>query len=240
MSRQFKFIFMKKISFFSIILLLSIVFLDSCTIVKRRYSSGYTITWNSNLKSNKVNKSVDLSNNEDIIAENSTTEEVVPSLTINEDLEQKDLSYNINNSSFEKELISEKDNNSQYNETKNINSSSDSEIVNSIDKKEGLSHLKKVKNERKSSLDDTDKLIGFIFCILGLAPFGIRYVKGKKSKAYKKNLIIWIIGYSCIILGFTIVLASGFSISILGFIIYFIGGIMLLISFIHALKTIFR
>jgi len=60
---------MKKLSVFGL-LLLTVIFLDSCSTVKRRYSPGYTVVWNAKSKVKKSNGRDEISYNKENISKN--------------------------------------------------------------------------------------------------------------------------------------------------------------------------
>jgi PBP1b-binding outer membrane lipoprotein LpoB len=72
---------MKKLSILTLIAL-TIVFLDSCTTIKKRYSSGYTVVWNQKSKSKKLNSTVDLSSNKNKVIKIEETKTVIPNPSI--------------------------------------------------------------------------------------------------------------------------------------------------------------
>jgi hypothetical protein len=245
---------MKKLSLLSLAVL-TILLLDSCSTLKRRYSSGYTVVWNSKSKSNKINSTVDASvkKNKAVKQESSLTEsnsiasssmKTSPSNVIIEN------PYLIYNNSSNSEIASIYDNNSisqSHNGIKNVFEKSSIESseakINSNDKVI-KSPIKTFKNKIKqeSAAGDTELIIGIILCLFGLAPFGVRYVKGKRDSAYKTNLMIWLGGWGCLLIGIitAVLMASAGSLSFLGLALYGIGGLLLFISFIHGLISILK
>jgi hypothetical protein len=256
-SRSFKFIFMKKLSYLGL-LLLTVVFLDSCTAIKRRYSPGYSVVWNNKSKTKKLKSAVELSNKKESITKNevnlvSNEVEKNPSLTKNFSENKEETLYTIYNNTSENDLASLNTNNnfsvrkmSKDNFSQNLTEkpSSNAETSNSISSKVTKTPVKFVKDKlkQKSNGGDTEMIIGIVLCLFGLAPFGIRYAKGKRSSAYKTNLMIWLAGWGCLLIGIitAVLMAAGGSISFLGLALYGIGGLLLFISFIHGLISILR
>ncbi len=74
---------MKKLSILTLIAL-TIVFFDSCTTIKKRYSSGYTVVWNQKTKSKKLNSTVDLTSNKNKVVKIEETKTAIPNVSISD------------------------------------------------------------------------------------------------------------------------------------------------------------
>ena len=72
---------MKKLSLLTLIAL-TVVFLDSCTTIKKRYSSGYTVVWNQKSKSKKLNVPVDLSSDKNKVIKIEEAKTAIPNASI--------------------------------------------------------------------------------------------------------------------------------------------------------------
>ncbi|MBM3452024.1 MAG: hypothetical protein FJX84_02650 [Bacteroidetes bacterium] len=248
---------MKKLSYL-VLLLLTVIFLDSCSIVKRRYSPGYTVVWNAKSKTKKLKSSVELSNKKESITKNevnSVANEVEknPSLTRNFSENKEETLYTSYINTSENDFASLNTDNtfsvrkmSKDNYSQNLieKPSSNVETSKSISSKVTKNPVKFVKDKlkQKSNGGDEEMIIGILLCLFGLAPFGVRYAKGKNSSAYKTNLMIWLAGWGCLLIGIitAVLMATGGSVSFLGLALYGIGGLLLFISFIHGLISILR
>jgi hypothetical protein len=91
-------------------------------------------------------------------------------------------------------------------------------------------------NEAKTRDSDNDLILGIILCVIGLAPFGVLIAKGKGSE-FKTNLMLWLGGIICVILGLVIPIIT---LSWFGLIFSALGSILWLSSIIHGLVTILK
>jgi hypothetical protein len=247
---------MKKLSYLGL-LLLTVIFLDSCTAVKRRYSPGYSVVWNNKSKTKNSKSTAELSNEKERITKNEVNSidnklEENPSLIRKFSMNKEESSYSSYNNTSENDLASLNNNIISVKNTTKENhsqslvkkSSPSEETTKSISSKVTKTPIKFVKDglKQKSQGGDTEMIIGIVLCLLGLAPFGVRYAKGKKSSAYKTNLYIWLGGWACFLIGIitAVLMATAGSVSFLGLALYGIGGLLLFISFIHGLISILK
>ena len=219
------------------------IVLNSCSVEKRLYRQGLTVDWNSGIKKSKqaveeVEESEIASNSVQSVSKS----EVVTSISLNDEASinnefttetvlttESTPSYTENSTNTE-ENVSETNvvNNDKVNVTQNKKKESTKVITKNNPKKA-------LKSKSAGSIGD-DELIGIILCLVGLAPFGVMVAKGKRSSEFKTNLLLWLGGFACIILGVILALGGLY----IGVIFSYLAYILLLSSFIHGLLSILR
>jgi hypothetical protein len=219
------------------------IVLNSCSVEKRLYRQGLTVDWNSGIKKSKqaveeVEESEIASNSVQSVSKS----EVVTSISLNDEASinnefttetvlttESTPSYTENSTNTE-ENLSETNvvNNDKVNVTQNKKKESTKVITKNNPKKA-------LKSKSAGSIGD-DELIGIILCLVGLAPFGVMVAKGKRSSEFKTNLLLWLGGFACIILGVILALGGLY----IGVIFSYLAYILLLSSFIHGLLSILR
>ena len=219
------------------------IVLNSCSVEKRLYRQGLTVDWNSGIKKSKqaveeVEESEIASNSVQSVSKS----EVVTSISLNDEASinnefttetvlttESTPSYTENSTNTE-ENLSETNvvNNDKVNVTQNKKKESTKVITKNNPKKA-------LKSKSAGSIGD-DELIGIILCLVGLAPFGVMVAKGKRSSEFKTNLLLWLGGFACIILGVILALGGLY----IGAIFSYLAYILLLSSFIHGLLSILR
>lgn len=237
---------MKKLSLLVTAAFCVAIGLNSCSVEKRLYRQGLTVDWNSGIKKSKqaveeVEESEIASNSVQSVSKS----EVVTSISLNDEV-------SINNE-FSTETVSTTES-TEYTPSYTENSAnteenvSETNVINhdkvnvSQNKKKETSkvitknnHKKSVKSTSSGSMSDDD-LIGIILCLVGLAPFGVMVAKGKRSSEFKTNLLLWLGGFACIILGVILAIGGLY----IGAIFSYLAYILLLSSFIHGLLSILR
>ena len=237
---------MKKLSLLVTAAFCVAIGLNSCSVEKRLYRQGLTVDWNSGIKKSKqaveeVEESEIASNSVQSVSKS----EVVTSISLNDEV-------SINNE-FTTETVSTTES-TEYTPSYTENSAnteenvSETNVINqdkvnvSQNKKKETSkvitknnHKKSVKSTSSGSMSDDD-LIGIILCLVGLAPFGVMVAKGKRSSEFKTNLLLWLGGFACIILGVILAIGGLY----IGAIFSYLAYILLLSSFIHGLLSILR
>jgi len=203
---------MKKLSYLGL-LLLTVIFLDSCSIVKRRYSPGYTVVWNAKSKVKKSNGQNEMSNNRESISKNEiksikNNDEVVSSINSKNSEMESGSAYAIYNSTTENVLASADVNNSitpanitKENKFQNFviqsTFSSQSTSPSSINKgeigKNSHKHIMKAKNKiLKSSASSPEPWVYALLILL--VPFGttisMYLYEGSWTKRVTVNLIL--------------------------------------------------
>jgi hypothetical protein len=208
------------------------VLMNSCTIEKKIYPKGYSISWNK-----KNDKSI--ANEQELkIAENhveKTNNDEIVEYTL--DIENDNISID-NSSDFVSTSIEQpKANRIEQNiisseaniiETNNTNS----QIKNNKIKQVIRKHTTQTSSSKSLG---NDEILGLILCLLGLAPFGVLVAKGKGSK-FKTNLLLWLGGFACVIIGVIIALGGSY----LGVVFSLLGSLLFLSSFIHGILSILR
>lgn len=219
------------------------IVLNSCSVEKRLYRQGLTVDWNSGIKKSKqaveeVEESEIASNSVQSVSKS----EVVTSISLNDEASinnefttetvlttESTPSYTENSTNTE-ENVSET--NVVNNDTVNVTQNKKKETTKVITKN---NHKKALKSKSAGSMSDDD-LIGVILCLVGLAPFGVMVAKGKRSSEFKTNLLLWLGGFACIILGIVIALSGLY----IGVIFSYLSYILFLTSFVHGLLSILR
>jgi hypothetical protein len=234
---------MKKLSLLVTAAFCVAIGLNSCSVEKRLYRQGLTVDWNSGIKKSKqaveeVEESEIASNSVQSVSKS----EVVTSISLNDEA-------SINNE-FTTETVSTTEYTPSYteNSANTEENVSETNVINhdkvnvSQNKKKETSkvitknnHKKSVKSTSSGSMSDDD-LIGIILCLVGLAPFGVMVAKGKRSSEFKTNLLLWLGGFACIILGVVLAIGGLY----IGAIFSYLAYILLLSSFIHGLLSILR
>jgi cation transport ATPase len=238
---------MKKLILPLFVAFAAVIFLNSCSVEKRLYRPGINVEWRTSIKKSKLNneeitetkvensqQSIKLlkTNNELSFSDEQSKNKVV--LNNNEISTHQDKLVENSNSHQQIKI----DNNNQLNtkrkfKTKQIKEFSQSTKSNTTIKA-FKSQREKFSNSNKSL--DSDVIIGVVLCIFGLAPFGILVAKGKRSGAFKTNLLIWIGGWASYILGLVLVLSGSF----FGLIFTALAFILLLISLIHGIINVLK
>lgn len=196
---------MKKLSVFGL-LLLTVIFLDSCSIVKRRYSPGYTVVWNAKSKVKKSNGPDEISYNKENISKNERKSiknkvEIDSKIRSNNAEIESGNVYAIYNSTTENVLASAdvnnriipaniaKENKFQYfgtQSTVSSQSSSPSSInKGKIGKNPEIKNL--VKSNSPSSDDNTVLYVILSFC---LPPLAVYLFEGSWTSRCTVNLIL--------------------------------------------------
>jgi hypothetical protein len=237
---------MKKLSLLVTAAFCVAIGLNSCSVEKRLYRQGLTVDWNSGIKKSKqaveeVEESEIASNSVQSVSKS----EVVTSVSLNDEA-------SINNE-FTTETVSTTESTESTpsyteNSTNSEENVSETNVINhdkvnvSQNKKKETSnvitknnHKKALKSKSAGSMSDDD-LIGIILCLVGLAPFGVMVAKGKRSSEFKTNLLLWLGGFACIILGVILAIGGLY----IGAIFSYLAYILLLSSFIHGLLSILR
>ncbi len=230
-----------------LILLVTVAFsvaigLNSCSVQKRLYRQGLTVDWNAGIKKSKQTvveaEESEIASNSIQTAAKST---VVSSISLNDEA-------SINNEfTIEPASTTESTPSFTQNSTNTEENLREANVVNhdQVNLNQKRETTKKVitKNNHKKALKSTssgsmgdDEIIGIILCLVGLAPFGVMVAKGKRSSAFKTNLLIWLGGFACIILGVIIALSGSY----LGVIFSILSSLLFLTSFIHGLLSILR
>jgi hypothetical protein len=219
------------------------IVLNSCSVEKRLYRQGLTVDWNSGIKKSKqaveeieeseiASNSVQTASKSEVVASVSLTDEV----SMNDEYTTETVlttestpSYTENSSNTE-EILSETnvDKNVKVNVTQNKKKESTKVIT--------KNNLKKALKSKSSGSMGDDELIGIILCLVGLAPFGVMVAKGKRSSEFKTNLLLWLGGFACIILGVIIALSGSY----IGAIFSILSSLLFLTSFVHGLISILR
>jgi len=237
---------MKTLSKTLFLILTSILILNSCSIERKIYPKGYKITWHTKSKKENISetKVKDLTTSN--VSENSSHEEVQPSHQI----ETENTLVDFNNDS--KENIGESKSNNAYplaNKTrsnpieryfertlhKSTSSFNSSRNPTHFSRRLGVD--KRKENLKSSNAIGTEKIIGILLCLAGLAPFGILVAKGKKSNAFKISLLLWIAGLALIITGLVIALGGG---SWFGVLLYGLGVLIYLVNLIYGIVSVLK
>jgi hypothetical protein len=226
------------------------VFMNSCTIEKKIYPKGYSITWNHKNKQDKnvenvqelaiVEKTMENSNNTDMV--------VTP---LNNEIENIDIDNSTALTSTSIEQAQENNSEPTVIDNQKTGTKTSTKAGTKTSTKAGQITAKTESRKNKvisqiiqkqsaktfsSRSIGSDEIIGIILCLFGLAPFGVLIAKGKGSE-FKTNLLLWLGGFVCIILGVVITVIT---LSWFGVIFSALGGILLLSSFIHGLFSILR
>jgi uncharacterized membrane protein YqaE (UPF0057 family) len=196
---------MKKLSILGV-LFLTVVFLDSCSIVKRRYSPGYTVFWHTKSKAKKSNGHNEMSINKERISINERKSiknnvEVNSTISLKKSEMESGNAYALYNSTTENDLASADINNritvaNTVNEKKNsklgTQSTSNSKSTNSsstnkdkIRKKSEFKNL--VKSNSSSSDDDT---VLYVILSFFLPPLAVYLFEGSWTSRCTTNLIL--------------------------------------------------
>ena len=196
---------MKKLSILGV-LFLTVVFLDSCSTIKRRYSPGYTVVWNAKSKSKKSNGHDEMSNKKESISKNERKSiknkvEVFSSINSNNSDIESGNAYAIYNSTTENDLASADINNritvantvyekkiqnfvtQSTSSSKSTNSSSTNK--DKIRKKSEFKNL--VKSNSSSSDDDT---VLYVILSFFLPPLAVYLFEGSWTSRCTTNLIL--------------------------------------------------
>jgi hypothetical protein len=231
---------MKK--FVSILVLFA--FITSCALNTglQKNRPGSNLNWKNNLSSENIDENIAYEN---IAYEKETKvnletkkinskSKVVSSINSNDIAhntpDKNDLSSIINSDSKKSFAVDDKFNNKMLNSKQQLKS------------KKGIKYNDN-KKKNKGAAGDNDVIIGVLLCIIGLSPFGVAFVKGRRSE-FKINLMIWIGGWAAIIIGFTVMIIGAASLSTgglgIGAILYYLGGLALLAAFVHGLISVLR
>jgi len=220
------------------------IVLNSCSVEKRLYRQGLTVDWNSGIKKSKqaveeieeseiASNSVQTASKSEVVASVSLTDEVSMNneFTTETVLTTESAPSYTENSTKTEENLSEAIviNNDKVNVTKSQKKETAKKVI------AKNNHKKALKSKSSGSMGD-DELIGIILCLVGLAPFGVMVAKGKRSSEFKTNLLLWLGGFACIILGVVLALGGLY----IGVIFSYLAYILLLSSFIHGLLSILR
>jgi hypothetical protein len=232
------------------IILSALIFMNACTVEQRLYRKGLNIEWNAGIKKVKAKAT----NEEELTNEVASTNEKSEKVYKVENTVVADNAVNDNITS---------DNNTQENtatfavateETTPVVEATNVQAVKVAKAKKSTTvattapakkavkqtnapaESKIQKSKSAGSMSDDD-LIGVILCLVGLAPFGVMIAKGKRSAAFKVNLMLWLGGFVSYIVGVIIAVAT---LSLVGVIFTALGGILLLASFIHGLVSILK
>ncbi len=225
-----------------------LVLMNACSVEKRIYRNGFNVEWHSNLKKVKnqsnVEAEVEVASTVETekeyqtqniaVAENVTTDNLTSDNTVQE-----------NNAATTFTVASEETTTPTVEETKEVTVSVSKKEANVKSKSEAKQTIKQINGQPKSKIEKTksagslsnDDLIGIILCLVGLAPFGVMIAKGKRSSQFKVNLMLWVGGLACYIVGIVIAVAT---LSFVGVIFTALGGLLLLASFIHGLISILK
>lgn len=236
---------MKKVLFKIGIAVSAVVLFNSCSVEKRLYRNGVNVNWHSGLKKSKGDvETQDVTFQESKISNDFSSPKVNNTKIMNDVATNDNGYFEINQeeiatseSNFESNVSDILVSNSKTQVGNGSNIEQNSEIKNnSTFRKPVFSKQKaKIKSKVTGAMSDDD-LIGLILCLVGLAPFGVMVAKGKRSAAFKTNLMLWLGGFACIIL--SVILA--FSGSLLGAVFSILGSLLFLASFIHGLISILR
>lgn len=196
---------MKKLGVFGL-LFLTVIFLDSCSTVKRRYSPGYTVVWNAKLKAKKSNVQNEISIIKEHISKNERKSiknnvEVFSSINSNNSDIESGNAYAIYNSTTENDLASADINNritvaNTVNEKKIQNfgtqSTSSSKSTNSSstnkDKIRKKSEFKNLVKSNSSSRDDNTVLC--VVLAFFIPPLAVYLYEGSWTNRCTTNLIL--------------------------------------------------
>lgn len=238
---------MKKLILSFFIAFFAVVFLNSCSVEKRLHQPGMNFEWQTSIKKSKLNDQEITEIKDEKIQQTRNLSNPTNELSVTDEQSKNEVVLNNNEISKQQDELAENSNptnqakivdNNQFNIKPKLKTKQIKEFSRLAN---GNKTINAFKNQREkfshsNKSVDSDQIIGVVLCIFGLAPFGILVAKGKRSGAFKTNLLIWIGGWASYILGLIIVLGGSF----FGLILTALAFILLLISLIHGIINVLK